>query len=141
MFHVLVLDDDAQRQAKLRGLFDKRAGTVSVVCESTAIGAIARLLSSERFELVFLDHDLDGEASEGQAKSPPNSGLTVAQLLASVRFERPRMVVVHSCNGPRARTMVETLRVGGVTSYGVEVAKITTATIEELLMYYVEGVR
>jgi len=107
---VLFLDDNPSRARIFRSQIDP---SLSCTYVTTAADAI-RALENDRHTLVFLDHDLDPD-SEGQAGSPPNSGMTVAKYLAGAKDKAVYMkVIVHSLNRPRA---MEMLRLLGEANY------------------------
>ena len=106
---ILILDDDECRHDVFRRVLAD-AERVHVYTAKQAIEA----LSSERFDLVCLDHDLD-LLSESLLE-PPGDGLEVARFIADhMPVDKvPRQVLVHSWNPCGARAMVDTLKAASV---------------------------
>jgi CheY-like chemotaxis protein len=103
---VLFLDDDEMRHETARkNLVGHDARHVRTVAEFQAA------LSLGPFDVVFLDHDLGGEA---YVPSGPGTGYEAALLLAS-REERPT-VICHSYNRPGAIRIVGVLRSHGFSA-------------------------
>lgn len=106
MYRVLVLDDDELRHLEfdriLRGTCHARA--------RSAGEAIEMLQKSPRFDVVFLDHDLDlsPEVDHG-------TGTDVARYIASMEPRtRPKLAYVHSHNARGAAKMAWYMRKAGV---------------------------
>lgn len=77
----------------------------------TVEAAIAALRDSERFEVAFLDHDLDGRTFVEEREG---TGTEVAEFIAAMPPEsRPRHIIVHSMNPEGARRMLDILLARG----------------------------
>lgn len=98
---VLVLDDDYNRQKK----FKQKLIGFDVVQVTTSKSAIAHL-ENEKFEYVFLDHDLGGEAF---VPSGANTGYEVAQWLKLHPDKQPQHIVIHSYNPVGRKAMMALL--------------------------------
>ena len=94
---ILVLDDDINRLKMFRQKFIGNDLKTVVDAQS----AIA-LLKNERFDLVSLDHDLDGKQ---YVPSGPGTGYEVAEWLSKHPDRNPKQVVLHSLNGPARERM------------------------------------
>lgn len=108
---ILFLDDDYERRRFAR----REAIGQRFVEVETAAQAIDALAKRGRFDVVCLDHDLDGEL---YAPSDHKSGFEVARWLARKCPEekRPGVVVVHSHNTRKAKGMVRFLTVAGFST-------------------------
>lgn len=114
---VFVLDDDPTRHNLFREwLFDAKGVDFDLTATWTAGEAIRQLdTAPEPFHLIFLDHDLGGQA---YVESGPGTGQEVADWLAGqfVRFvalgPTPK-VVVHSWNPDGGKRMFDTLSDAG----------------------------
>jgi hypothetical protein len=95
-----VLEDDPSRLAHFRALFP------GCVTAETYRGAVAAL-RGERFDEVYLDHDIPGD----------KNGCDVAYWMTTklARRRRPRVVVVHSLNRAGAMAIRLTLEGAGFT--------------------------
>ncbi|HVP24121.1 MAG TPA: cyclic-phosphate processing receiver domain-containing protein [Conexivisphaerales archaeon] len=105
----LVLDDDEDRLKKFMAMLDDHSLTLAM----TARGAIASLEHNPRYDVAYLDHDLN--------HSGPTSGtgMDVAVHIARDMSERrrPLKVYVHSHNTSMREKMVKMLRAAGVRAY------------------------
>ena len=83
--------------------------------------AIAVLRDHPRFDIYFLDHDLEDEPSGmyGGYGSHQGDGHDVCQFIVSELpvDKRPRAVVVHSWNPDGAKRMAQTLADAGIKVY------------------------
>lgn len=100
---ILFLDDDLDRHSKFT-----EASNGSEVTFVHGVAQAIEALSTDQFDIAFLDHDLDGrvfvEESEG-------TGTEVAEYIAKMPAEnRPRIVIVHSMNPYGAQRMMNILR-------------------------------
>ncbi len=102
---VLFLDDMGWRHSEFTRLTDRQPN-VRVWQAHTAKGAIA-LLQSEKFDQVFLDHDLseDDIMCEVGGPSTVPTGMVVVDHIMTMS-DPPRDIIVHSCNGPARMAMV-----------------------------------
>lgn len=101
---VLFLDDMEWRHSEFRRI-SENLGNVRVEHAYTASQAM-ELLSSGKFDQVFLDHDLSEEdvmVAPGGATIAP-TGMDVVEHILRMEVP-PTHVVVHSCNGPAAAAM------------------------------------
>jgi hypothetical protein len=106
MGRILFLDDMEHRHTEFKRLAHMiPPHDHEVVQVWTAEQAIKRL-KSERFDQVFLDHDLSHEdiMVEVGAKSKMPTGMTVVDHIMTMQSP-PLDVIVHSCNGPAAWQM------------------------------------
>lgn len=106
---ILVLDDDARRHEWFDALL---TGHLSVWSAEEARRA---LQDNQRYDLVFLDHDL----AEDFAVVPAvwgEDGRTVARFIAAMpEDKRPAMAHIHSSNWGAASEMEAILTAAGVT--------------------------
>lgn len=105
-YRVLVVEDDVERQ----NWFLKRFFGQIVDLATTAEEGI-RLLTANRYDGIFLDHDLTPEHSAGQWDNA--TGYLVACHLAR-NPQRRALVCVHSMNPSGSQRMVDALRNAGV---------------------------
>ncbi len=105
MAKILFLDDMGWRHSEFTRRTDRDPG-MKVWQAHTAKGAI-ELLKSEKFDQVFLDHDLSEDdimiKVGEQGKAP--TGMDVVDFILTME-DPPPDVIVHSCNGPAAWEMV-----------------------------------
>ncbi len=107
-WRVLVLEDMPERVAWFK---ERVPGAVYVTTAQSAIEALA----SQKFQVVFLDHDLhwmhaaDNTIVEGTGKE-------VAQHLAQTGFQG--IVVIHSKNEDAVRVMLKSLPTAKVARFG-----------------------
>ena len=99
---ILFLDDDEERHRE----FLKHLGAAPVVVKpvKTVADAVSAL-DKETFELIFLDHDLDGRT---MVESGPGTGFEVAQHLMTTA-NKSAQVIVHTLNDKGARAMLDVL--------------------------------
>lgn len=106
---VFVLEDDEQRQ----NWFLKRFfGHVVDIAPTAAEGVT--LLNANRYDAIFLDHDLSPEHSAGLNHDDGKTGYDVAWHLAR-HPQRNALTVVHSMNPSGSKRMVDLLRDHGAT--------------------------
>lgn len=110
MKSILFLDDCPTRRGWATkhihgGLVDRHDIRVTLV--ATAADAIAALGSGPAYDLVYLDHDLDGEAWAN-----PNGKNTGSEVVRWILLNKPKIgrVIVHSMNSPAANRMVKALK-------------------------------
>jgi len=96
-FRVFILEDRTERMSKFQ------RALIGVPFDHAADAATAKeLLSSEKYDLIFLDHDLGGD--EFVSSDDPNTGYQVAKFIP----ETPNALtpaVIHSCNPGGAQNM------------------------------------
>lgn len=103
----LVLDDDPER----RRAFLTKLSDHEVRLAKTASSAI-RALDETRFDVAYLDHDLDREGPNA------GTGMDVVRHIAEMPARlRPKEVNVHSHNASKRALMVRLLRAAGVAAY------------------------
>jgi CheY-like chemotaxis protein len=106
MQRILVLDDNPDRHAE----FDRILRGLHLDHAWTAPEAICWLDSSPRYDVVFLDYDL-----ERTGNPEPGCGLDVAEHVARMDARRrPRRAYVHSWNESGRRLMAKVLRAAAV---------------------------
>lgn len=103
---ILFLDDSMVRQHKR---FQKK-GDDDLCQVWTASECIQALANYEWFDLVSLDHDLNGEPYQNPKEQ--NCGTTVAKFIAEQKPEI-REIVIHSMNHIQAPKMVDMLKKAG----------------------------
>lgn len=90
---ILLVEDDPDRVAVFREELDGREMEVAATAQEAL-----RLLTGPRYDLVFLDHDLEGGARVYIDPEEPGTGYQVAKHLAERPEYRGVPVVVHSYN-------------------------------------------
>lgn len=106
---VLFLDDDRERHR----IFRQNAIGHDLVQAWSYEDALAAL-AGERFDQVFLDHDLSDQAAMGTPGPGEKTGLDAAVLLAALPDDRrPQLVVIHSYNPAGAQRMAFVLGEAG----------------------------
>ena len=106
---VLFLDD---RSKRIHSAFDKYSG----LCDLTIVATVAeclRFLSSQDFNVVYLDHDLGGE--EFVDSSSQKCGMEVVRYIENCwppEKEKP-LFIIHSSNIFAAITMEDRLKRNG----------------------------
>ena len=116
---VLVLDDDMARHQA----FANNLARNDVTHADSYDRAVKALQDQDRFDVVFLDHDLNdfGLKSIGPSDSMYGgarelTGNDVARFIAKAlpKKKRPKMVVVHSINYDGSMNIVSTLKAAGI---------------------------
>lgn len=111
--NVLILEDDPHH-SRMRAFRDRFAETwdtgqahVIYFHVEHAADCIALLSSENRFDIVFLDHDLNGQEMVGA--DDPDCGSRVAEFLAANPAIRARhgKIVIHSSNWIAGPAMVD----------------------------------
>lgn len=112
---ILVLDDDMERHQAFARNFDGH-DVVHVDCYD---GALAALLKQPRFDVVYLDHDLNdfglksygpGDSMYGGLRELDGHDVAVFMARELPEPKYPERVVVHSWNPEGAKAMLTTLR-------------------------------
>lgn len=112
---ILVIDDEPARHK----IFLKRLSHGNNVTIVTSYhSAVRELNKTGRFDLVYLDYDLD-EYSDSTIEfgqySKHHSGADAAAYMASLpEAKKPKRVIVHSLNPSRAPIMMAELESGGI---------------------------
>lgn len=111
---ILFLDDNEERHKRFR--YNSIGQDVThVYSYAEALAALAY----NRFDQVFLDHDLSEMASCGMAPVDEKTGYHVACIVADLPEERlPDLVVIHSFNAAGAKRMRAALQ--GVVKHVIE---------------------
>lgn len=107
---VFLLDDDSRRHR----WFQKRfKGDFLDIAEN--VDEAKTLLSEEKYDAIFLDHDLLPHHYESNDHDDfKNTGLEVAKWLnANANLQRAATIIVHTRNADAAIPMVQTLRESG----------------------------
>lgn len=124
---ILILEDSDERQRTFRGNLIGH----SVEIHATATAVISRL-QAEKWDWLFLDHDLGGKT---MVPSGPGTGYEVACWLEQHPDRMPWQIVIHSFNNTGAARMKATLPqahvIPGVWTCST-LAEDLTATTDEL---------
>lgn len=99
---ILILDDCKTRLSTFRR---KLIGAV-VICTEHAADCIRELETNEQFDLILLDHDLEGKT---YVPSGPGTGYEVALWLKNHPEKKPSKIILHTCNEYGAAKMLEEL--------------------------------
>lgn len=108
MLKILILEDDQNRIATFRNKLSRH----TLVFVETASDAIATIKGAAEvgsaFDVIFLDHDLGGEAYVDPSNQ--NTGSEVVRWLTSYGgvLEQP-YIIIHSMNHPAATSMQKAL--------------------------------
>ena len=94
---ILILDDNENRHKE----FNKRL-IGHVVKNVYTVEETIKYLEEEKWDFVFLDHDLGGKINE---PSGPSTGYEVARWLQNNPNRQPDQIVIHSYNPTGARNM------------------------------------
>jgi DNA-binding response OmpR family regulator len=106
---VFVLDDDPERLE----WFERRFRHDEVDTAQDAVTAI-EMLDNNRYDAIFLDHDLLPEHYGAKEWDDERTGYAVACALAGeVRQQRSATIIIHSLNTDGAVRMAEKLREAG----------------------------
>jgi CheY-like chemotaxis protein len=101
IMRILILEDSVERQEQ----FYKNLINYDVEITDSSKTAIQKL-SNEKWDILFLDHDLGGEA---YVPSGENTGYEVAKFLEENQQFMPRNIVVHSLNSVGAKNINDAL--------------------------------
>lgn len=106
---VFLLEDDERRCS----WFAKRFKGDELVI-ATDVSRAKDLLGSERYDAIFLDHDLIPEHYGSSSNDDERTGFAIAAFLASrPDLQRAASILVHSYNADGGLRMVEELRRAG----------------------------
>jgi hypothetical protein len=106
---VFLLEDDARRH---RWFAERFKGDVLDVADNVALAR--ELLSSNSYDAIFLDHDLQPEHYGSSKRDDERTGYAIALWLASnPDQQRASTILVHTRNADGAMRMVEELRRAG----------------------------
>ncbi len=112
---VLVLDDDDIRHEQFKVNLEGHD-----VVHVHTVEEAGNALAAEKFDLVYLDHDLNDHGYESKGDTSYGrrelTGFEVARYIAQYLApqKHPTKVIVHSWNPPGARMMVAVLRDVGI---------------------------
>lgn len=123
---ILFLDDDPSRHRRIQPrLIGHVVDYVFDVQEAT------QHLAKSEYDLVFLDHDLNGNLYV-HSDGPEPTGYTVVMWIID---NQPKLgdVICHSLNDDGRALMVKTLRDGGYTAHDMPFLYIDEEFIQELL--------
>lgn len=98
---ILILEDDLARQEFFKVNLEKHNLTIT---DSSKV-AIEKL-SSEKWDILFLDHDLGGQV---HVESGENTGYEVAKFLEENEKFMPPNIIVHSLNPVGAKNIINAL--------------------------------
>lgn len=93
---VLILEDNDERIARFK---DNLFGLDILVVKEAAQAIIH--LTHEKWDVLFLDHDLGGEIHVSTENA--NTGSEVARWLEKNTDKKPRVIIIHSLNAPGQR--------------------------------------
>jgi len=98
---ILILEDNLERQEQFR----KNLVGHNIEITDSSKTAIEKL-SSEKWGLLMLDHDLGGQVF---VESGENTGFEVAQFLEKNKQHMPKNIIVHSLNVPGSQNIISVL--------------------------------
>lgn len=99
---VFILEDNKCRMTKFRSeLIGHQVDHAKTVQDGTS------LVMANKYDLIFLDHDLGGEEMVDSANS--NTGYQLAEFIASFTPNKETPCVVHSCNPGGANNITRAL--------------------------------
>jgi CheY-like chemotaxis protein len=98
---ILILEDSPERQEQ----FNKNLVGHNVEISDSSKATIQKL-SNEKWDILFLDHDLGGHA---YVPSGENTGYEVAKFLEENQQFMPQNVIVHSLNSVGAKNITDAL--------------------------------
>jgi len=99
--NILILEDSTERQEQ----FNKNLAGHNVTITDSSKTAIQKL-SNEKWDVLFLDHDLGGIV---HVPSGENTGYEVAKFLEENKQFIPNYVIVHSVNTVGAKNIIDAL--------------------------------
>jgi CheY-like chemotaxis protein len=100
---ILILEDNAIRIREFRMACNE---TIYVDFVNN-VNDLSNKIEKNRYDLIFLDHDLDGLAFVNPRDY--NTGTTAAYLISTSPLNKDRMVIIHSHNPEGARSMIRHL--------------------------------
>lgn len=96
MIQILILEDDDLRVIEFKKRIAETNADINLIVVDQAIECIKHL-STQKFDIIFLDHDLGGEVLVSSTKE--NTGATVARFWkSSDNMNKYTTVVIHSLN-------------------------------------------
>lgn len=108
---VLILEDDPNRIV----IFKKNLIGCFVVDTDMANSAIA-LLDTQDWDVLFLDHDLGNQVYVNPEEE--NTGSEVTRWLVKNPDKKPKLIILHSMNGPATVGMKSMLRDSVILTFG-----------------------
>lgn len=109
---VFVMDDDRRRHRWFAARF--KGDQVDVV---DTVEQAQRMLSTNSYDAIFLDHDLHPEHYHATSSDDERTGYAIALwLAANPEMQRASTIMVHTRNADGAMRMVEELRRAGRTA-------------------------
>jgi len=125
MRRVFVLEDDQERQDWFLKRFFGHTVDIAV---SVAEGLT--LLKTNRYDTIFLDHDLEFHHYGSNERDDETTGYAVAGYLAQNPRKQPNaLVVVHSMNPSGSRRMLDVLRDHGINARQLPFPQLKRAPI------------
>jgi hypothetical protein len=122
---ILILDDDQTRHDAFKARLTKHYGSDGVVLvQHISFEKFNNCLTEmEKFDIIYLDHDLGDHTSENIVRGSgiygrdlSFNGQDAALCVAALpKDKHPDKVIVHSWNPPGARMMVNILREAGIS--------------------------
>jgi len=106
---ILILEDDQRRI----DAFNEKIGERCIVEIVKTARLAIQCLTMQKYDVVFLDHDLGGETYVDPSNENTGSGV-VRWMLKNVGFVEDPDIVIHSMNTPAAEAMERDLK----TAYG-----------------------
>lgn len=109
--NVLFLDDDNMRHDLF--MLNHAQPGVTIHQAWTALSAIECLTKMEKYNFVFLDHDLAAAHYSGEGYDKSGTGMDVVDFMCSEDFAKdkwPDVIIVHSWNFYRAKEMTKRLK-------------------------------
>lgn len=104
---ILIVDDSEERVKA----FASKLQDHYIYVAYDANQAYAAIHQEDRFDYIFLDHDLCGGVYEN---SDEKSGYGVAKYLVSIPEKYPQRVIIHSLNPSGAKNIEEALKSAGI---------------------------
>jgi CheY-like chemotaxis protein len=104
--NIFVLEDSLERVATFEVLLSKAFPSSEITFENEVEEAKKKLLS-ERFDLIFLDHDLGGKVFVDS--SQPDTGYQIAKFISDNKI-KCQQIIVHSMNPTGAQNMLSVLK-------------------------------
>ncbi|KKN70880.1 hypothetical protein LCGC14_0426660 [marine sediment metagenome] len=100
--HIFILEDNKYRMVKFRReLIGHKIDHAETVEQGTS------LVVANKYDLLFLDHDLGGEEMVDSSKG--STGYKLAEFIASFTPNKETPCVVHSCNPAGSANIVRVL--------------------------------
>ena len=99
--NILILEDNKERCKLFNNLRQEHSVTITEFAHEAI-----RLLSLNKYDMLFLDHDLGGQE---MVPSGPGTGYEVAEFLSNNKQFKPEQIIVHSFNGPGSQNIMKAL--------------------------------